>query len=118
MKIYTEITLASHFRGCAAGWSCTIDLGSESRLDTRREEYFRRSVDRPVTSSPVGYKRITIRLRGNFQPALTSNCPDRARARTSTPQTPSGALGLAPGDRIPHVEHRDPGHEELMKDGR
>jgi hypothetical protein len=39
-------------------------------------------------------------------------------SRTSTPQTLSGALALAPGDRTLPVEHRDPGRAKLTKDGR
>jgi hypothetical protein len=31
-------------------------------------------IDRPVSSSPVAYKKITIRLRRNFELALASNC--------------------------------------------
>ena len=36
----------------------------------------------------------------------------------STPQTPSGALALAPGDQTLPVEHRDPRRAKLMRDGR
>jgi hypothetical protein len=38
-------------------------------------------------------------------------------SRTSTRQTPSGELALAPGDRTLPVEHRGPGRAKLMKDG-
>jgi hypothetical protein len=40
MKIYTEITLASHFRGCDARWSYTIDLGTGSRLTPGEKNIF------------------------------------------------------------------------------
>jgi hypothetical protein len=39
-------------------------------------------------------------------------------SRTSIPQTPLGALALAPGDRTLPVEHRGPGRAKLMKDVR
>lgn len=39
-------------------------------------------------------------------------------AQRPTPQTPSGALALAPGDRTLPVEHRGPGRAKLMKDVR